>query len=124
MKKIIYFLILTSFSFYAQKKEKIVFLFDQNKDSIILKNNYRIYKIGNNETFKYSVKKHKKINVTYDSIKKHIISTHDFLKKNKFKKDPIYYNEYKFYIFIKNNYKNGCLVEVEKIWLVESKIAD
>jgi hypothetical protein len=78
MKKIIYFLILTSFSFFAQKKEKIVFLFDQNKDSIILKNNYRIYTIGNNETFKHSVKKHKEINVTYESIKKHVISTHDF----------------------------------------------
>jgi hypothetical protein len=124
MKKIIYFLILTSFSFYAQKKEKIVFLFDQNKDSIILKNNYRIYTIGNNQTFKYSVKKHKEINVTYEKIKKQVVSTHDFLKKNKFKKDPKYYNEYLFYIFIRNNYKSGCLVEVEKIWLVESKIAD
>jgi hypothetical protein len=124
MKKIIYFLILTSFSFFAQKKEKIVFLFDQNKDSIILKNNYRIYTIGNNETFKHSIKKHKEINVTYESIKKHVISPHDFLKKNKFKKNPNYYNEYIFYIFIRKNYKYGCLVEVEKIWLVESKIAD
>ena len=124
MKRIIFFLLLTSFSFYAQKKDKIVFLFDQKKDSIILKNNYRIYKIGNNETFKYSVKKHKEVNVTYESIKEYIISTHDFLKKKKFKKEPNYYNQFNFYIFIKNNYKYGCLVEVEKIWLVESKIAD
>lgn len=124
MKKTMYFLLMISFSFYAQKKEKIVFVYNPNKDSITLKNNYRIYTIGNNQTFRYSEKKNTEINVSYESIKKYVVSTDNFFKKNKFTKDPKYYNEYSFYILMRKKIGSSCLIEVEKIWLVEDKIVD
>ena len=37
---------------------------------------------------------------------------------------PEFFNEYSFYIFILEKDGIGCLIEVEKVWLVEEKITD
>ncbi|OAD42118.1 hypothetical protein [Polaribacter atrinae] len=124
MKKIIFIFLLSTYSLFAQKKEKIIFIYDINKDTIVFNKKKKIYKIGNNQTYQFIEKKHKQTEANYSSIKKYVITIDDFVKKNKTKKFPEYYNEYSFYIFIKNNYKYGCLIEVEKIWLVEDKIID
>ncbi len=59
----------------------------------------------------------------YDSIKQNLLSSfEEFIKKSKGKKYLEYFSDFVFYIFLNNN--TGCLVEVEKIWLVEDKIID
>lgn len=122
MKNLIFIFLLATFSTFAQKKKQIIFIFEQKKDTIIFKKNERIYNLGNNQTYKFTRKKHKEIMVPYQSIKEHIFTFNDFLKLNKGKEFPKYYNDFSFYIFIRESQNNGCLIEVDKIWLVENKI--
>ena len=116
--------LLVFFNSYSQEKEKIIFLFEDGKDNIFKKRNETVYRINNNHTFRFTEKKHKKSKTEYKSVKGKIISYNDFLKKNKEKKYPEFFNEYSFYIFILEKDGIGCLIEVEKVWLVEEKITD
>ena len=124
MKNLIYVFILISINLFSQEK-KIIFLFDENKDIMLDRKGSEIYAINKKYTFKYDSEKNEKIQVKYDSIKSNILITYSqFIKLNKRKKYPDYFNEYSFYIFIDEKDENGCLIEVEKIWLVEDNIID
>src|SRR5690606_14472126 len=114
----------TFFNSFSQEKEKIIFLFGDENDVISETRNQTIYRIDNNHTFKFIKEKHEKFEVKYNTIKDKIVSYNDFLKKNRGKKHPEFFNEYSFYIFILDKDNTGCLIEVEKIWLVEDKIID
>ena len=107
---------------FSLKIEEI-FLFNKNKDTLIVNKDSEIYSIDKKHTFKYTKEKNEKTEVEYNLIKSKIIpSFSEFIKLNKRKKYPEYFNEYSFYVFIKEKDNTGCLVEVEKIWLVEDKI--
>lgn len=124
MKNLIFIFLITFLNSFSQEKEKIIFLFEDGRDTIIENGNETIYKIGNNQTYKFIEKKHHKKEVKYNSVKEKITSHNDFLRKNKNKKYPELFNEYSFHIFILIKDDIGCLVEVEKVWLVEKKIID
>ncbi len=123
MKCIILFL-LVSFNLNAQQKEEIVFLYQEKKDSIIVKKDERVYDLGKDQTYRFIKDQHKKTRITYSSIKEQIVSIDDFLKLNDKRKFPEYYEKYSFYIFIKEDDDYGYLMEVERIWLVEDQIID
>ncbi|WAC03808.1 hypothetical protein N7U66_10535 [Lacinutrix neustonica] len=125
MKKIIYTFLLISLNMFSQEKEKIVFLFNKASDTLIVKHDSEIYSIDKKHTFKFDGKKNEKIETKYDLIKsKKFESFSEFIRLNTGKKYPDYFNIYSFYIFIKDKNDIGCLIEVEKIWLVEDKIVD
>lgn len=124
MKNLMFIFLISFLNSFSQEKEKIIFLFEDGKDTIIENRNETIYKIRNNQTFKFIEKKHHKKEVKYNSVKEKITSYNDFLIKNKDKKYPELFNEYSLYIFIHEKDDFGCLVEVEKVWLVEKKIID
>lgn len=125
MKKIIYILLLISVTTFSQEKEKIIFLFEEGKDTLINKKSEEIYKLAKLHSFTFDKTKHKKEKVNYDSIKPKIFATYDkFININKHKQYPDYFSKYSFYILIREENNTGCLVEVEKIWLVEDKIVD
>lgn len=117
------FVLFVSFS-SSQNKNDIVFLFENGKDTFIKNKNEDIYSINKKNHFRYTESKHKKTIINYASIKEKITSYSTFIKLNKGKKYPEFFNEYKFFIYIKESESSGCLVEVEKIWLVEEKIID
>ena len=122
MRNLIYIFLLISVNLLSQEKEKIIFLFDESKDIMYIKKNLEIYAIDKKHTFKYDNEKNEKIEVNYNSIKSNILTSYsEFIELNKRKKYPEYFNEYSFFIFFK---EKDCLVEVEKIWLVEDKIID
>lgn len=123
MKCIILFL-LVSFNLNAQQKEEIVFLYQEKKDSIIVKKDERVYDLGNDQTYRFIKDQQKKTRIAYTSIKEQIVSIDDFLKLNDKRKFPEYYEKYSFYIFIKKEDDYGYLMEVERIWLVEDEIID
>jgi len=116
-------MLFVSFS-YSQKKEKIIFLFEDGKDLLKENKNEDVFKIDKKHSFMFSQEKQKKIDVSYNSIKESLITYDAFLVLNKGKKYPDYFNEYLFYIYQPKNDSLGCLIEVEKIWLVEDKIID
>lgn len=124
MKNLIFILLVSSMSLCAQKNEKIIFQFEKQKDWLGESNDETIFKIDNVHSFRFIKNKHEKIDVKYDSIRDNFTSYDSFLQKNKGKKYPEYFNEYSFYIFIKEKENYGCLIEVEKIWTVEDKIVD
>ncbi|WP_298489450.1 hypothetical protein [uncultured Maribacter sp.] len=125
MRKLIYIFMLISTNLFSQEKEKIIFLFNESKDALIIKKNSEIYSIDKKHTFKYDNKKNQKIDVKYNSIKSNILTSYsEFIELNKKKKYPEYFTEYVFYVFIKEKDDKGCLIEVEKIWLVEDKMID
>lgn len=124
MKYIVFFFLLLSFNLNAQQKEEIVFLYQEKKDSIIVKKDERVYDLGNDQTYRFIKDQHKKTRITYSSIKEQIVSIDDFLKLNDKRKFPEYYEKYSFYIFIKEDDDYGYLMEVERIWLVEDEIID
>lgn len=125
MRKLIYIFLLISINLFSQEKEKIIFLFNESKDTMIIKENSEIYSIDKKHTFKYDNEKNKEIDVKYNSIKSSILTSYsEFIELNKKKKYPEYFTEYVFYVFIKEKDDKGCLIEVEKIWMVEDKIID
>ncbi len=124
MKNLIFIFLLASFSMFAQKKKRIIFLFKEGKDTVIFKKGERVYYMENNQTYKFIKQKHKEVKVPYQSIKKDIFTFDSFRELNKAKDFPEYYNGFHFYIFEKGNDNYGCLLEVDKIWIVESKIVD
>ncbi len=124
MKNLIFIFLLASFSMFAQKKKRIIFLFKEGKDTVTFKKNERVYYIENNQTYKFIKQKHKEVTVPYQSIKEDIFTFDSFRKLNKEKKFPDYCNEFHFYIFEKGNDNYGCLLEVDKIWIVENKTVD
>ena len=124
MKNLIFIILMIIFTSSSQEKEKIVFLFENGKDSII-KNKYEtIYKIRNKHSFKFIEKLHQKNTTRYNSIKDEITSYDDFIQKNKGKNFPDFFSNYSFFVFILEKDNTGCLFEVEKIWLVEENIID
>lgn len=125
MKNLIYIYILISVNLFSQKKEKIIFLFNESKDNMFIKNSSEIYVIDKKHTFEYNNEKNEKIEVKYNSIKSNILTSYsEFIELNKRNKYPEYFDKYQIYIFIKEKYGKGCLIEVEKVWLVEGKIID
>ena len=115
--------LLISLSLFSQKtKEVIIFKFDEVKDTIKYNKNTEIYLLDKQHSFKYDAGKHKKEEVSFNSVKGKMIRYDEFIHKTKGKKYPEYFNNYSFYIFLKEKGSLGCLIEVEKIWLVEDKI--
>ena len=108
---------------YSQQKEKIIFLFNESKDTLILKKDSEIYFIEKKHTFKFTKEKNEKRKIKYDLIKNNILTSYsEFLELIKGKKFPEYFKEYSFYVFIKEQDNAGCLVEIEKVWLIEDII--
>lgn len=125
MRYFIFIALFISQTCYSQDEKGIIFLFDKREDSILIKENLEIYKLDDKHSFAYDREKHKKTEVTYESIRcKMIESFSKFLEINKARKYPDFLSDYSFYIFIKEYNNSGCLIEVEKIWLVEDKIID
>ena len=122
-KNLLLFLLL-SINIFSQKKEKIIFLYEGQKDTVITNKKEDIYKLDNKHTFKFVKEKHEKTEVDFLLIKEDIISFDDFIKINKGEKYPEFFNRYSFYIFFKKKKNIGFLIEVEKIWMVEDKIID
>lgn len=48
MKNLIYIFLFISINLYSQQKEKIIFLFNENKDTLIVKKDSEIYSIEKN----------------------------------------------------------------------------
>lgn len=126
MKKIILTSLLLLFTVivYSQNQKRIIFNYQSGIDSTIEKKGEYIYKLANEHSFRYVAEKNKKKEVNYSSIKGDITSYDAFIKSNKGKSYPEFFSEYSFYIYIKDTELKGCLIEVEKIWLVEDKISD
>lgn len=109
---------------YSQEDNKIIFIFENDKDTFIKSQNDYIYKIDGKHTFKFVDGKHEKIEVNYNSVKENIVTFNQFIKQNKNKKYPELFNDFTFYILVKENDSSACLIQVEKVWLVENKIID
>ena len=126
MKKVITILFITlSVSLLcAQEQKVIIFSYDAVEDTIIEKKKKTIYKLDKKHAFRYNEGKNRKIEVKYDSIKNDIKSYKSFIETNREKKFPDFFDEYSFYIYVRDSATEGCLFEVEKIWLVEEKISN
>lgn len=111
-------------SLYAQKKERIIFQFDEKRDLLTETNNATIFKLNGVHTFRFVNGNHEKIDVNYHSVKNELTTYNTFIKLNKGKKYPEYFSEYSFYILLEIGENSSCLFEVEKIWTVEDKIVD
>ena len=119
--KLLILVFLLSINIYSQTKE-IIFVFDNKKDSLVEKFNEEIYILNDRYSYVFKEKKHIKKTVDFKLKSNDAIDYNDFIKLNKHKKFPDYYNLYSFFILIKEESGMGCLIEVEKIWLVENKI--
>ena len=125
MKNSIYIFLFILMNLYPQQKEKIIFLFNESKDTLIVNKDSEIYSIEKKHTFKFTQEKNKKREMKYDLIKNNILTSYsEFLELNKGKKYPEYFNDYSFYVFVKKKDNIGCFIEIEKVWLVEDKIVD
>lgn len=124
MKNLIFLILLVSLNSYSQEKEKIIFLFENGRDTVINSQSDNIYMIEGKHTFKFINSKHEKVEVNFNSVKEHLVTYKEFLKKNKSKKYPELFSNYVFYILIKEKNSSACLIQVEKVWLVEDKIVD
>ncbi len=118
------FLLIVLFSsiLLSQEKEKIIFIFDEINDTIINNNDNEFYKLAKYHSFKYDKIKHKKNMVKFDIIIPNVSKYNEFISSNKHKKFPDFFSDYSIFIFVREDKNTGCLIEVEKIWLVEDKI--
>ena len=121
--KLLILVFLLSINIYSQTKE-IIFVFDNKKDSLVEKFNEEIYILNDRYSYTFKEKKHIKKTVDFKLKSNDAIDYNDFIKLNKHKKFPDYYSHYSFFILVKEENGMGCLIEVEKTWLVENKIYD
>ena len=103
----------------TQKKKEVVFIFDPKAKNTSMKNQYFIIddfafrKIGSD-----NFKKH----VNLKSVQSDIKTVIEFKKIIKNKPYPEIFSQFKFFIYKPTDTERGCLIEVEKVWLVEEKI--
>lgn len=70
MKNLIFVFFIVLLNSFIQEKQKIIFLFEEDKDTIIQNSYETIYKISNNKTFRFIEKKHHKKRLNTISLKK------------------------------------------------------
>jgi hypothetical protein len=124
MKNLLFIILLSFLNSSSQNDGKIIFLFEKEKDTIVSNQNEEIYKIDGKHTFKFIRGKHEKVEVNYNAVKENTVTYNEFIRQNKGKKYPELFNNYSFYILIKQTDSTACLIQVDKVWLVEDKIID
>lgn len=124
MKNLLFIILFAFLNSFSQNEEKIIFLFENGKDVISSSKNEDIYKLDGKHTFKFIRGKHDKVEINYNLIEEKIITFNEFIRQNKDKKYPELFSNYSFYILIKEKDSIACLIQVDKIWLVEDKIID
>lgn len=111
-----------SVSSFSQCKEDIIFIFNENNTDVYRQND-SVY-VLNDLVFRFESRKHNKRKIEYDSIKEKTISIKKFKERTIDVKFPESYNRYNFYLYFRKNNKQGNLLEVERIWIVEDIIID
>lgn len=128
MNKMKYTFFLMSFLLlilFSQKPEQVILIFDDGQDTISLKKELEIYTLEGKYTFQHNKNKHTKYDIEYRQIDEDNIKSYSVFRKiNEGKIYPDYFNEYSIYIYVGNKDATGCLVQVERVWIVNDTIID
>lgn len=102
-----------------QTKKKVIFIFDLKAKNTSMKNQYYVIddftfrEIGSITLKKY---------VNLKSVQSDIKTVAEFKRIIEGKPYPEIFSKFKFFIYKPASIDSGCLIEVEKVWLVEEKI--
>ncbi|HHC80879.1 MAG TPA: hypothetical protein ENK46_13415 [Flavobacteriia bacterium] len=113
-------ILIVLFLINTQEKQKVIFIFNTDAKNMKIKNGY--YYIDD-FSFKKVNNKSAKI-VSFDFIKPNLKVLSEFKKmvKNKRQPYPEVFSEFELFLYVPRSKSDGCLIQVEKIWLVEDKI--
>lgn len=111
----LFILFLCSFCF-GQNKENVYFLYEGKTTNILLDSIIKV----DNQHFKVIEKDFKSI--CFAKIKPKLISFDNFVKKNRNKKFPDYYNNYDLFVYIPVDKIKGKYIKVEKVWIIDEPI--